>query len=154
MEFLEFLREYATLVVGIPSFVLVFFGYTQLKHMKSTRDSEFFLKTFEIWNSDALIESRKCILEEYETHGDQLCQKVLEYEKKDLARYFKMVKVGDFFEALGCLVEKKFLDSKIIKEFYRGAIINYYKIYKPWIVDCRKEQEKIYKNFEMLAKKN
>ncbi len=53
MGFSTLLKDYQTLVVGIPSLTLIILAYIQIKHMKSTRDSELFLKTFEMWNSDS-----------------------------------------------------------------------------------------------------
>ncbi len=83
-------------------------------------------------------------MEERAVNKDNLCRKILEYEEKDLAKYFTLVKVGDFFEALGYLVENKFLDLKMVSEYFRDAILNYYGIYKLWVTECRQKGQKNY----------
>jgi len=149
------IRDYQTLIVGIPSFIIIIITiiltYKQIRDMRETRYSELFLEAYRIWDSKELVESRQLIME-IVTKNQNLCQKIEEYEKSDATKYLTIIKVGSFFESLGILV-KRFIKVELVSDFFRSSILNYYKYYEEWIKKKHDEGEtRLFENFEELAK--
>lgn len=152
----ELIRAYQTLIVGIPSFIIIVLVFWQVKHMKDIRNSEMFMRAFEMWESPILISSREAIMKASEGgDANRLHEKIKEYETTDREKYLELIRVGDFFESLGCLEQDGLLDFELLYNYFGAAFCNYYDLYKPWIDEWRKAGEKeLFKCFEILASKS
>lgn len=154
MDLTMLLKDYQTLVIGIITLIALIVGltltYRQLVSMKKDRHSELVMNLNSIFDSELIYESRKAI-KEIKNRNECLCNKLKEYERSDPEKYFILIRVGDFFEHMGWLVDKGYIeDSTLITELFGGAIINYYKLYGEFVSKEREEQPHLYKYFEKL----
>lgn len=135
------------LIVGIIGLVFV---YWQCYLMRKSRESELLMQLTMLWNSDEYIRARKVVGE----HLDNLAQKTEEYEQKNEEDYFLIVKVGNFFEHLGVLVDRNYLPRKVLIELLGSSIKYYYEIFVDYITQYRKTKgpTNLYIYFERLAK--
>lgn len=154
MDLIMLLKDYQTLIIGIITLIALIVGltltYRQLVSMKKDRHSELVMNLNSIFDSELIYESRKAI-KEIKNRNGCLCNKLKEYERSDPEKYFILIRVGDFFEHMGWLVDKGYIeDSILITDLFGGAIINYYKLYEEFVSKEREEHPHLYKYFEKL----
>ena len=157
MDLMMILKDYQTLITGIIATVIIIAGfsftYKQLDYMKKDRHSGLAMNLWSIWNSNALIESRKC-LSRIEIEKESLCEKIKEYDNSDPEKYLTIVMVGNYYEHMGLLVSKGYLDPNLIIDIFGYSITHYYEYYREYIIDSRKEKMPLlYTYFEELKDK-
>ena len=157
MDFIMILKDYQTLITGIIATVIIVVGlaftYEQLDYMKKDRHSDLAMNLWSIWNSNALIESRKC-LSSIEIGKESLCEKIKEYDKSGSEKYFTILTVGNYYEHMGLLVSKGYLDPNLIIDIFGYSITHYYEYYREYIIDSRKDKmPRLFIYFEELKNK-
>lgn len=111
------------------------------------------MNLWSIWNSNALIESRKCLLR-IEIGKEFLCEKIKEYDNSDPEKYLTIVMVGNYYEHMGLLVSKGYLDPNLIIDLFGYTITNYYEQYREYIIDSRNDKmPDLFTYFEELKDK-
>ena len=142
MDLIMILKDYQTLITGIIATFVVVIGfyltYIQLNQMKKDRHSELSMNLWSIWNSNVLIESRKC-LSEIEIGKESLCEKIKEYDKSDSEKYLTLLMVCNYYEHMGWLISKEYIDMDLVIDNFRYPIIHYYEYYEEYILDRRKD---------------
>jgi hypothetical protein len=123
----------ASAVAGISAAMLILI---QLWHMDKHRDLEISIKLFEWAETERLRKAFKWVETEFQ---------FVDYEKykAELERNFE---VGDFphqveafFEEVGFLVNKKFVEVDVIVDRLGSDIVFNWKKLEPWILAIRKE---------------
>ncbi len=126
MDLVMFIKDYQTLLSTIIIIIGFIFAYDQINCMKKDRHSGLVMNLSSIWNSSLVFESRKNIIE-IDNNNESLCKKMEEYEKTNPGKFLTLFGVGNYFEHMGWLVEKGYIDdSDLIVDTCRSSIIYYY----------------------------
>jgi hypothetical protein len=123
-----------TAVAGVSAAVIILF---QLRHMDKHRDLETSMKLFEWAQSDRLRKALRWVedkfqFEDYEKYRTQVANDA------EASEY--PYEVTAYFEQIGFLVQKKFIDIEIIADRLNAHIISNWKKLEPWIMALRKEK--------------
>ena len=139
-----------TLWIVLIGAIGLFFAGWECYLVRKSRESGLLVHLSEMWNSDEYIKARRVVGE----HENNLAQKMKEYEEKNQENYFLIVKVGNYFEHMGILVDRKFLSRDVVVELFGDSIKYYYGLYKDYVTQYRQEKEPsdLYIYFEHLAK--
>src|SRR4030067_1744558 len=109
----------------------------ELRHMDKHRDLEISMKLFEWAETDRLRKAFRWVENEF---------KFEDYEKykvkvaEDFAVSDYPYQVESFFEEVGFLVNKKFVDIDVIVDRLGAYIVSNWKKLEPWIITMRKER--------------
>ena len=123
----------ATAGVAATVFILL-----QLRHMDQHRDLEISMKLFEWAETEGLRKALRWVEKEFQFEN-------YEKYKNEVEANFEVseypYEVEAFFEEVGFLVNKKFVDIDVIVDRLGGYIILNWKKLEPWILAVRKERE-------------
>jgi hypothetical protein len=147
----------ASAVAGISATVFILL---QLRHMDKHRDLEISIKLFEWAETERLRKAFKWIeknfqFEDYEKYKTEA--------ERDLEISDFPYQVEAFFEEVGFLVDKKFVDIDMIVDRLGSHIVFNWKKLEPWILSMRKEKggktfgehfQKLYQKTLAFMKKN
>jgi hypothetical protein len=154
------LIEWTAILSAAAGISATVFILLQLKHMDKHRDLEISIKLFEWAENERLRKAFKWVEKEFQ-FGD--------YEKYK-AEVERNIEVSDFpyqveayFEEVGFLVAKKFVDIDVIVDRLGSHIVSNWKKLEPWILAVRKERgdktfgehfQKLYQKTAAFMKKN
>jgi hypothetical protein len=119
------------IVLG-TAFVLI-----ELRHMEMHRNLDVSMKLFEWAESDRLRKAFRWVESEFKFED---CEKYRTREASDFEVADYPHEVAAFFEQVGFLVAKKFVDLDIIDDRLGPHIVSSWKILEPWIMSQRKEK--------------
>jgi hypothetical protein len=146
------ITEWAAIFTAIASaFAAVFFMF-ELKHMNKHRDLEITMKLFEWAETDRLRKAFRWIEKAFEFE-------TFEKYKVNIADNFEVsdytYQVEAYFEEVGFLVNKKFVDIDVIVDRLGSYIISNWTKLESWILAVRKERadETFGEHFELLYQK-
>jgi len=109
----------------------------ELKHMEKHRNLEISMKLFEWAETDRLRKAFKWIEKEFQYEN-------LEKYKSNVAEKFEVsdypYQVEAYFEEVGFLVNKEFVDIDVIVDRLGAYIVSNWKKLEPWILAMRKER--------------
>ncbi len=146
------ITEWAAISTAIASALAATFFLFELRHMNKHRDLEITMKLFEWAETDRLRKAFRWVEKEFEFE-------TFEKYKIDVAEKFEVsdypYQVEAYFEEVGFLVNKKFVDIDVIVDRLGGYIISNWKKLEPWILANRKERadETFGEHFELLYNK-
>jgi len=142
----------AAFTFGVLLFA-AFYARHQLHSMERTREAQLLEDLSRRWDEELLRESRQAV-EEYKD-GTKLKQALKELKDNNDKQYYVLLRLPDFFEELGLLVNYECLSPQLTKDMFGTAIEYHYTRYKPTIKFLRGKykDETIYKFFEDLANK-
>ncbi len=122
----------------------------QLRHMEMHRNVEISMKLFEWAESDRLRKAFRWIENEFQFVD---FEKALKEMSPEVADYPKQV--AAFFEQVGFLAGKKFVDLDVIADSLGPEIVSNWKKLEPWILSLRKEKgdETFGEHFQALYEK-
>ena len=128
----------AAIISTIGVILGVVFVAIQLRHMEMHRNLDISMKLFEWAEGDRLHKALRWIenefqFQDYDKYKDQEAtnSKASEYPHD----------VASFFEQIGFLVEKRFVDLGIIDDRLGSHIVSNWKKLEPWVMAVRKEKE-------------
>jgi hypothetical protein len=129
------------------------YARNQIKCVERTREAQLLTDLSERWNGEQLTESRRAVWN-YK-NADELKDAVQRLGEKNDEEAYILIRLPDFFEALGVLVNTSCLSKQLTKDLFGTAIGYYHKRYEPAMQYLRKkyEDENIYKWFDDLAEK-
>lgn len=147
-----------TTLILIAALVL---ACTQLKGMSKDRHAQIMLSLSTDWRSDTMQRARKALVEKYEevkkmkpkTPELELAEIIKESLEKQPGVALELIKVADFFEDLGLMVNKKMLHPpELCLEVFAGSIIYYWGKYSEYANSLRHDfqRQDIYEWFEYL----
>jgi hypothetical protein len=129
--------DYAAVFSAVAGIFLTVFVLLELRHMEKHRNVEVSMKLFEWAESDRLRKAFRWIEEEFQ-FGDYEKYKVHKETSFEASDY--PYEVAAFFEQVGFLVQKKFVDLDVIDDRLGSYIISNWKKLEPWIIALRKEK--------------
>jgi hypothetical protein len=146
------ITEWAAVFTAIASALAATFFLFELRHMNKHRDMEISMKLFEWAETDRLRKSFRWVEKEFEFEN---------FEKYtiDIADKLEVTdypyQVEAYFEEVGFLVNKKFVDIDVIVDRLGGYVISNWKKLEPWIRAIRKERADATfgEHFELLYNK-
>ncbi len=158
MDPIIFLKDYQTLITGIVTSIVLLVGltltYKQIVYMKKDRHSDLVMNLTAKWDSDLISKSRKSIVD-IENNNESLCKKLEEYEKSNPEHFLTLFRVGNYFEHMGWLIDKGYIEEPhLVIDLFKSSIIHYYDQYEEYILKQREKEEEdgLYKYFEKLAR--
>jgi hypothetical protein len=129
--------------------VLILF---ELRHMGKHRDLEISMKLFEWAETDRLRKAFRWVEKEFQYEN-------FEKYKAEVAEKFEVsdypYQVEAYFEEVGFLVNKKFVDIDVIVDRLGAYIVSNWRKLEPWILAMRKERADATfgEHFQMLHEK-
>ena len=123
----------ATAGVAATVFILL-----QLRHMDQHRDLEISMKLFEWAETERLRKALRWVEKEFQFENYEKYKNEVETDF-EVSEY--PYEVEAFFEEVGFLVNKKYVDIDVIVDRLGGYIISNWKKLEPWILAVRKERE-------------
>lgn len=146
------ITELATILSAAGVLIGAVFVLFQLRHMEMHRNVEISMKLFEWAESDRLRKAFRWVEDEFQ-FGDYEKHKAQEHTSFEVGDY--PYEVTAFFEQVGFLVQKKFVDIDVIDDRIGPYIISNWKKLEPWILALRKENgdETFGEHFQKLYEK-
>ena len=125
----------------------------QIKCTEREREAELLTDLSRRWNEKELTESRKAA-RNYK-NGVDLREALQKLRENNDQEYYDLVRLPDFFEALGVLVNSDCLSKQLTKDLFGTPIKHFYHLYGPAIQYLRKiyDDKNIYTLFDDLAQK-
>jgi len=154
------LIEWTAILSAIAGISATVFVLIQLRHMDKHRDLEISMKLFEWAETERLRKAFRWVETEFQFEDFEKYKAEVEknFETSDYP-----YQVESFFEEVGFLVNKRFVDIDVIVDRLGAYIISNWKKLEPWILTMRKERgdktfgehfEKLYQNTISYMKKN
>ena len=131
------LTDWASTFTAVASIIAAVFVLFELKHMGKHRDLEISMKLFEWAETDRLRKAFRWIEKEFQFEDFEK-YKVEVAEKLEVGDY--PFQVEAFFEEVGFLVNKKFVDIDVIVDRLGAYIVSNWRKMEPWIFAMRKER--------------
>ncbi len=130
------ITDYTAVVSAIATLCLAAFILLQFRNMVKVRNIEISMKLFEWAESERLRNAFRWIeedfqFENYEKHKTKSSTKTRDYP----------FEVTAFFEQVGFLVHKKFVNFDVIVDRLGSLILSNWKKLEPWILALRKEED-------------
>jgi len=146
------LTDWATVLSALAGVSATVFILLQLRHMEHHRNLEVSMKLFEWAESERLRKAFRWVEEEFQFENYEK-YKAEEAESFEVSDY--PYEVEAYFEEVGFLVVKKFVDLDIIVDRLGPSIIADWKRLEPWIFALRKERgdETFGEHFQKLYQK-
>jgi hypothetical protein len=144
--------DYASIFTAIGSISLAVVVLFELKHMGKHRDLEITMKLFEWAETERLRKAFRWVEKEFQF-------KNFEKYKVEIAEKFEIgdypFQVEAYFEEVGFLVNKKFVDIDVIVDRLGAYIVTNYRKLEPWILSIRKERSDVTfgEHFQILYEK-
>jgi len=132
--------------------LLAIFAVIQLRHMEKHRNVDISMKLFEWAETDRLRKALRWIEQEFQFED---YDKYKADTKNNLETTEYPFEVTAFFEQVGFLVQKNFVDLDVIDDRIGSYVISNWKKLEPWIMALRKEKgdETFGEHFENLYQK-
>lgn len=146
------LIEWAAIVSAVAGVSATVFILLELRHMDKHRDLEISIKLFEWAETERLRKAFRWVETEFQFED-------IDKYKNEVEKNFEVsdypYQVEAYFEEVGFLINKKFVDIDVIVDRLGGYIISNWKKLEPWIYAVRKERnDKTFgEHFEILCEK-
>jgi hypothetical protein len=144
--------DLAVIITAILTALGVVFVLFELRHMSKHRDLEITMKLFEWAETESLRKAFRWVEKEFDFES-------LEKYKLEVSKMFEVsdypYQVEAYFEEVGFLITKKFVDIDIIVDRLGSDIISNWQKLEPWVLAIRKERadETFGEHFELLHNK-
>ena len=148
--------DIVTAVAAALTFVIVLaaviIAKREINCMDRTREAQLLADLSRRWNEEQLTESRKAA-RNYK-NSTELKEAVLKLRQNNDQEYYNLIRLPDFFEALGVLVNSGCLSRELTKDLFGTAIKHYYNLYSQTLQYLREihDDKNIYTWFDDLAK--
>jgi hypothetical protein len=130
--------EGTAIISAVSAIFFTVFTVIQLRHMEKHRNVEISMKLFEWAETDQLRKAFKWMDTKYQFTNLEAYKA---WEEKDTEASEYPYEVTAFFEQVGFLVEKKFVDLDVVADrLGHYVVLNWQKL-EPWIEDMRKEKK-------------
>jgi hypothetical protein len=129
------LTDWAAIISAITGVSAAIFILLQLRHMEQHRNLEISMKLFEWAESERLRGAFRWVEDEFqfEDYEKYKAQGKSSFEVSDYPH-----EVTAFFEQVGFMVDKKFVDLDVIVDRLGAYIVSNWKKLEPWILALRK----------------
>lgn len=132
------IADFAAVASAIGIVLGTVFVLVQLRHMEMHRNLDISMRLFEWAESDRLRKAFSWVENEFQfqDYDKYKTQEAKNYEAADYPR-----EVVAFFEQVGFMVEKKFVDLDVIDDRVGSHVVSNWKKLEPWIMALRKERQ-------------
>jgi hypothetical protein len=131
------ITDEAAVLSAVAAMLLAVFAVVQLRHMEKHRNVDISMKLFEWAETERLRKAFKWIDREFQFKNYEDYKK-METQNVEASEY--PFEVLAFFEQVGFLVDKKFVDLNVVADRLGTPIISTWKKLDPWILAIRKEK--------------
>ena len=146
------ITDWAAVSTAIATALAAAFVLFELRHMNKHRDLEITMKLFEWAETDRLRRAFRWVEKEFrfETYEKYEAEVADNLEVSDFP-----FQVEAYFEEVGFLVNKKFVDIDVIVDRLGGYIVSNWRKLAPWILAMRKvrSDDTFGEHFELLYSK-
>ena len=132
------LIEWTAILSALAGMFATVFILLQLRHMDQHRDLEISMKLFEWVETERLRKALRWVEKEFQFEDYEKYKAEVE-TNLEISEY--AYEVEAFFEEVGFLVNKKFVDIEVIVDRLGAYIVSNWKKLEPWILAVRKERE-------------
>jgi hypothetical protein len=144
--------DLAAVISAAAGLLLAVFAVVQLRHMEKHRNVDISMKLFELSETERLRRALRWVEEEFqfENYEKYRNNKNTSFEVSDYP-----YEATAFFEQVGFLVNKHFVDIDVIDDRLGPYVISNWKKLGPWIQALRKEKgdETFGEHFQQLYEK-
>ena len=131
------LIEWTAVLSALAGVSATVFILLQLRHMDRHRDLEISMKLFDWAETESLHKALRRVEREFQFEDYERYKAEVE-ENFEVSDYPYQVEA--FFEEVGFLVNKKFVDIDVIVDRLGAYIVSNWKKLEPWILAMRKER--------------
>lgn len=131
------LIEWTAVLSALAGVSATVFILIQLRHMDRHRDLEISMKLFDWAETESLRKAFRWVESEFQFEDYEKYKTEVE-ENYEVSDYPYQVEA--FFEEVGFLVNKKFVDIDVIVDRLGAYIVSNWKKLEPWILVMRKER--------------
>jgi hypothetical protein len=131
------LIEWSAVLSALAGISATMFILLQLRHMDRHRDLEISMKLFDWAETEGLRKAFRWVEKEFQFEDYEKYKAEVE-EDFEVSGYPYQVEA--FFEQVGFLVNKKFVDIDVIVDRLGAYIVSNWKKLEPWILVIRKER--------------
>ncbi len=131
------LIEWTAILSALAGISATAFILLQLRHMDRHRDLEISMKLFDWAETESLRKAFRWVEREFQFEDFEKYKAEVE-ENFEVSDY--PYRVEAFFEEVGFLVNKKFVDIDVIVDRLGAYIVSNWKRLEPWILVMRKER--------------
>ena len=129
--------EETAVISAASAIVLAIFAVIQLRHVEKHRNVDVTMKLFEWAENDRLRRAFRWVDNDFEFKNND-DYKTFQLKNIDAAEYpFEVVA---FFEQVGFLVEKKFVDFDVVQDRLGQSVISNWQKLETWVLALRKEK--------------
>jgi hypothetical protein len=130
--------EWTAVLSAVAGISAAFFILIQLRHMDKHRDLEISMKLFDWAETENLRKAFRWVENEFQFENYEKYKSEIEanFEVSDYP-----YRVEAFFEEVGFLVSKKFVDIDVIVDRLGAYILSNWRSLEPWILAMRKERD-------------
>lgn len=128
--------EFTAIVSALAAIFLTVFAVIQLLHLEKHRNVDVSMKLFEWSENEKIHKALKWVENEFQFE-DYEKFRAEEKANPEISDY--LFEVVSFFEQVGFLVQKKFVELDVIDDRLGPYIISNWKKLEPWILTQRKE---------------
>jgi hypothetical protein len=125
-------------VSAVAAILLAVFTVIQLRHMEKHRNVDVSMKLFEWAETDRLRKAFRWMDKKYQFKN---YPEYKLWEEKDIEASEYPFEVTAFFEQVGFLVERKFVDLDIVADRLGHYVILNWRKLEPWIAALQKEKK-------------
>ena len=154
------LIEWTAILSATAGIIATIFILLQFRHMEQHRNLEISMKLFEWAETERLRKAFRWVEEDFQFQD-------FEKYKTEVKKNFEVsdfpYEVEAFFEEVGFMVDKKFVDIDVIVDRLGAYVVSNWKKLEPWILALRKERgdttfgehfERLYKRTVAYMKKS
>ncbi len=131
------LIEWTAILSALAGISATIFILLQLRHMDRHRDLEISMKLFDWAETESLRKAFRWVEKEFQFEDHKKYKSEVE-NNPEVSDYPYQVEA--FFEEVGFLVNKKFVDIDVIVDRLGAYILSNWKKLEPWILAMRKER--------------
>jgi len=131
------LIELTDIISAVAGISATLFILLQLRHMDKHRDLEISMTLFQWAETESLRKAFRWVEKEFQFEDFEKYKAEVE-ENSEISDYPYQVEA--FFEEVGFLVNKKFVDIDVIVDRLGAYIVSNWKKLEPWILTMRKER--------------
>ena len=143
--------DVTAIISALAGLILASFAVIQLRHLEQHRNVDISMKLFEWAESDRLLRRFRWVDDEFRFE-DYKDKTIGENKSSELSDY--PYEVTAFFEHVGFLVSRDFVDVDVIKDWLGPYIISNWRKLEPWIEYIRKEKgdDTFGEHFQLLSR--
>jgi hypothetical protein len=129
--------EETAVISAVGAIALAIFAVIQLRHMEKHRNVDVSMKLFEWAENERLRKAMRWVSRDFQF---KTYEEYKAFEQSNLEASEYPFEVVAFFEQIGFLIEKKYVDFDVVRDRLGQSIVLNWQKLEPWILAVRKEK--------------